>query len=54
MKGELKIRKGEKNGLLGFYFNDQQSNKIAVRYSYKKQTKLVFYDEEDPIKLPIA
>ena len=49
MKGELKLRKGQKNNLLGFYRKSNHHNRIGVRYIKNEEVKIVFLDYLDPI-----
>ena len=49
MKGELKIRKGQKDSLLGFYRKRNIHNKIGIRYIKEGKTKTVFFDYLEPI-----
>ena len=49
MKGELKLRKGQKNKLLGFYRMHNNQNRIGVRYIKNDEIKTKFFDYLDPI-----
>lgn len=49
MKGELKLRRGQKNCLLGFYHKRHENNRIGVRYIKNGELKTAFFDEMDPI-----
>jgi hypothetical protein len=44
MKGELKLRKGQKNSLLGFYRRSNHHNRIGVRYIKDEEVKTAFFD----------
>jgi hypothetical protein len=49
MKGELKLRKGQKQSLLGFYRKESSHSRIGVRYIKNEEVKTVFFDYLDPI-----
>jgi hypothetical protein len=48
-KGELKLRKGQKNNLLGFYRRSHHHNRIGVRYIKDDKIMTAFFDYLDPI-----
>lgn len=49
MKGELKLRKGQKNKLLGFYRKNNNQTRIGIRYIKNDEVKTKFFDYLDPI-----
>lgn len=49
MKGELKLRKGQKNSLLGFYRKSREHSRIGVRYISNGEVHTAFFDYLDPI-----
>jgi len=53
MKGELKLRKGDKSSLLGFYRRDATHNRIGVRYTRGIESTVEYFDYLDPIVLSI-
>jgi Holliday junction resolvase len=50
-KNELKIRKGDKSKLLGFYRKDNSHNLIGVRYSREGSSKIKFFHIDDPLMI---
>jgi hypothetical protein len=53
MKGELKLRKGDKSILLGFYRTSPEQTRIGLRYRQGEATKTVFFDHQEALQLPV-
>jgi hypothetical protein len=48
-KNELKLRKGDKSKILGFYRKNSNCNKIGVRYSRQGVMRVEYFNYNDAI-----
>ena len=50
-KGELKLKKGDKSKVLGFFRKDKTHKKIGIRYKREEKEYLQFFDASDSISI---